>query len=201
MRTMNNTFENLKKTLKKLPGFGLKSAETAALYLALENKDAARELARALADALENVTPCPECGGLSENGKPCAICSDAARMSSAICVVEKASDINAIEKSGSWRGRYHVIGGKLSPLKKITPEKLNINGLVEKIQRGGVSEIMLALSNDIEGEATCHYIQEKVAPYSGVTLTRIGFGLPSGSQLSYADSGTIKSAMKARRNF
>ena len=199
--TMSESFDNLKNALKKLPGFGTKSAETAAMYLALENKTAANELAAALLRAVDTVSPCPECGGLSESGKLCAVCADVSRNGAAICGVEKASDIAAIEKSGAWRGKYHVIGGKLSPLKKITPDKLNIKSLVQKLENGGVNEIMLALSNDIEGEATCHYIQEKIAQFDGVRLTRIGFGLPSGSQLSFADSGTIKSAMNSRRNF
>ena len=197
---MSESFENLKRSLKILPGLGLKSAESIALYLALENKAAAENLISTLKSALENITPCPECGGLSEKEQLCKICADASRNSSAICVVEKSSDINAIEKSGAWRGKYHVVGGKLSPMRKITPDKLNINSLIEKVENGGITEIMLALSNDIEGEATCHYIQDKLSPFN-VSLTRIGFGLPSGSQLAFADSNTIKSAMNSRKNF
>lgn len=195
------SFNNLKKVLKKLPSFGLKSAETVALHLALENQTQARELVEAINCALENITACPDCGGLSEKGMLCPICSDTTRNASAVCVVEKSIDINAIEKSGAWRGKYHVIGGKLSPLHKITPEKLNIAQLIQKVADGSVSEIMLALSNDIEGEATCHYIQEKLSEFENVVLTRIGFGLPSGSQLSFADTNTIKSAMNSRKNF
>lgn len=197
---MNEHFENLKNSLKKLPGFGLKSAENTALYLSLENRAAAAELLETLKAALQNISPCPSCGGLSENGRLCAICADPSRSSAAICVVEKSGDIAAVEKSGAWRGKYHVIGGKLSPLRKITPEKLNISSLVEKVENGGVEEIMLALSNDIEGEATCHYIQDRLQEHK-VSLTRIGFGLPSGSQLTFADSNTIKSAMNSRKNF
>ena len=197
---MSESFENLKRSLKNLPSLGLKSAESIALYLALENKASAEDLLSTLKIAVENITPCPECGGLSEKNQLCKICTDTSRNNSAICVVEKSSDINAIEKSGAWRGKYHVVGGKLSPMRKITPEKLNINTLIEKVQKGRISEIMLALSNDIEGEATCHYIQDKLQPYN-VSLTRIGFGLPSGSQLAFADSNTIKSAMNARKNF
>lgn len=197
---MSEHFENLKNSLKKLPGFGLKSAENTALYLALENRAAAEELIETISAALQNVSPCPECGGLSENGRACKICADASRNPAAICVVEKAGDIAAIEKSGAWRGKYHVIGGKLSPLRKITPEKLNIASLVKKVESGGIEEVMLALSNDIEAEATCHYIQEKLQ-HCGARIMRIGFGLPSGSQLTFADANTIKSAMNARKNF
>ncbi len=199
--TMSECFEQLKKSLKKLPGFGPKSAENTALYLALENKEAAGALAAAITAAIEKITPCPECGGLSENGEICAICADASRNPSAVCVVEKSLDINAVEKSGAWRGRYHVVGGKLSPMHKITPEKLNIKSLVQKVESGQITEIMLALSNDIEGEATCHYIQEKLRGFPEVSLARIGFGLPSGSQLSFADSNTIKIAMKSGKSF
>ena len=198
---MSESFDKLKNALKKLPNFGVKSAETAALYLSLENRQAALDLVDALRAALENITPCPECGGLSEQNGRCKICSDPSRNAAAICVVEKSGDIAAIEKSGAWRGKYHVIGGKLSPLHKITPDKLNIKSLVEKVARGEVDEIMLALSNDIEGEATCHYIQDKLSEFENLRLTRIGFGLPSGSQLSFADANTIKSAMNSRKNF
>lgn len=197
---MSQTFEKLKNTLKKLPNFGLKSAESTALYLSLENKEVAKELIDTISNAIEHITPCPECFGLSEDNAICKICADTSRNCSLICVVEKSSDINAIEKSGAWRGKYHVIGGKLSPLKKVTPDKLNIKQLIDKVQSGGISEVMLALSNDIEGEATCHYIQDKLEPFN-VSLMRIGFGLPSGSQLSFADSNTIKSAMNSRKNF
>jgi len=197
---MSESFDKLKNALKKLPGFGLKSAESTALYLSLENKDGAIELIEAIKGAIEHISPCPECGGLSEDDKLCDICVDSSRNSSAICVVEKSSDINAIEKSGAWRGKYHVIGGKLSPMRKITPDKLKINPLTNKVENGNVAEIMFALSNDIEGEATCHYIQDKLALFD-ISLTRIGFGLPSGSQLAFADSNTIKSAMNSRKNF
>ncbi len=197
---MSETFNKLKNTLKKLPGFGLKSAEATALYISLENKEVAEELKQAISSAIEHITPCPECFGLSEDNQLCSICADKSRNASAICVVEKSSDVYAIEKSGAWRGKYHVIGGKLSPLRKITPDKLNISSLIDKVENANITEIMLALSNDIEGEATCHYIQDKLASYK-VSLMRIGFGLPSGSQLSFADANTIKSAMNYRKNF
>ena len=172
-----------------------------AMHLALENRADAMEIADSIAAALERITPCPECFGLSENGQLCEICADASRISGAICVVEKASDIEAIEKSGAWRGKYHVLGGKLSPLKKIGPDKLNMASLIKRTEDAAVSEIILALSNDIEAEATCHYIQERIATPRGIKLTRIGFGLPSGSQLGFADSGTIKSALDSRKTF
>ena len=198
---MSKSFDRLKNALKKLPGTGQKSAERMAMHLALENRADALEIAEAITAALGRITPCPECFGLSENGQLCEICADASRISDALCVVEKASDIAAIEKSGAWRGKYHVLGGKLSPLKKIGPEKLNLAALSKRVDESGITEIILALSNDIGAEATCHYIQERIAAPRAVRLTRIGFGLPSGSQLGFADSGTIKSALESRKLF
>ena len=198
---MSKAFENLKNALKKIPGTGAKSAERMAIFLALENRQHARDVAGAIISALERVTPCPKCFGLSEDGNLCGICSDVSRSEKSICVVEKSSDIDAIERSGAWSGKYHVLGGKLSPLKKIGPDKLNLEQHSARIESDGVEEIILALSNDIEGEATCHYIQERIVGPHSVKLTRIGFGLPSGSQLGFADAGTIKNAIDARKTF
>lgn len=198
---MSESFDRLVRALRKLPGLGAKSAERMALHLALERQDEAREIAAAISTALGRVTPCPECAGLSEDGKLCAICGNPGRRQDAICIVERSSDIAAIEKSGAWRGKYHVLGGKLSPLHKIGPDKLNLAALSKRIEGGGVEEIILALSNDIEGEATCHYINERIIGGREIRLTRIGFGLPSGSQLGFADSGTIKSALESRKTF
>lgn len=198
---MSESFEKLKSALRKLPGTGMKSAERMALHLALENQSDAREIASAIITALDKITPCPVCGGLSENGGLCDICKNPARAESAICVVERASDIDAIEKSGAWRGRYHVLGGKLSPLKKIGADKLNMESLARRLEGGEVEEIMLALSNDIEGKATCLFIQDHIVGTKPVKLTRIGFGLPSGSQLGFADSETIKNALDSRKSF
>ncbi len=196
-----NSFDNLKSALRKLPSTGAKSAERMAIFLTLENRLDAKKLADSIVDALEHITPCPLCGALSEDDNPCDICSNVNRAKSSICVVEKASDIEAIEKSGAWTGKYHVLGGKLSPLKRISPDKLNLKSLQERIESGVVEEIMLALSNDIEGQATCIYIQDNLIAQRPIQLTRIGFGLPSGSQLSYADADTIKNALDSRTSF
>lgn len=198
---MSTSFDNLKNALKKLPGMGAKSAERMAVFLTLENRKHASDIADAIQSALRHVTPCPVCMGLSEDGKICDICADNSRSDKSVCVVEKSADIDAIEKSGAWRGKYHVLGGKLSPLKKVGPEKLNLASLSNRLAEGEIEEIILALSNDIEGEATCHYIQERIISSRPIRLTRIGFGLPSGSQLGFADSGTIKSAIDSRKNF
>ncbi len=198
---MEGSFNRLKNSLRKLPGLGAKSAERIAAHLCLEDRAGAQELLSALGDALESVSPCPSCMGLAEDGKECQICANPARDASMLCVVEKSSDVEAIEKSGAWRGKYMVLGGKLSPLHKVGPEKLNFASLENRLEKDGVKEILLALSNDIEGEATCHYIRERIAGPMGVSVTRIGFGLPSGSQLGFADAVTIKNALDSRRSF
>ena len=198
---MGEAFDRLKNALRKLPGLGLKGSERMALHLVLEGRGEAADIAQAINAALEVVTPCPKCFGLSENGLACRICSDPSRDASMLCVVERAGDIDAVEKSGAWRGRYHVLGGKLSPMRKVGPDNLRLDELAQKVSGGGISEIMLALSNDAEGEATCYYIQERIVGGRDIKLTRIGFGLPSGSQLGFADSGTIRSALDSRKPF
>jgi len=193
-------FERLKGALKKLPGLGMRSAERIALHLSVENPAAARDFVRTLSDALDKISACPLCKGVSENGELCDICKDASRAPNILCVVERASDISAIERSGAWKGKYHVLGGKLSPIHKIGPEALNLSSLAQRLSgEENIKEIILALSNDIEGEATCHYIQSKIVADKLVNVTRIGFGLPSGSQLGFADPVTIKSALDSRK--
>ncbi len=197
---MSDAFENLKAALRKAPGIGAKAAERIALNIAVENRELGALLRQSIDEALNSLSACPECGALSENGKLCRICADPSRRADAVCVVESVLDIFSIEKSGAWRGRYFVLGGKLSPLKRIGPEKLGIDRLKDLVVKNSVVEIILALSNDIEGEATCRYLQEAVfADMPQVKLSRIGFGLPSGSGLLFADSSTIKSALDSRK--
>ena len=128
------------------------------------------------------------------------VCSDPRREHRVVCVVENVPDLVAIERSGSWRAAYHVLHGKLSPLRGVGPEDLNITNLLSRLESGEVDELVLALSNDVEGEATCHYLQEHI-PASGINVTRIGFGIPSGGGVLYADSVTLKSALDSRRAF
>lgn len=198
---MNKAFESLCASFARLPGMGRKSAERAALHLAFADRKQAEILIENLRRALDVLTPCPKCCGISENNALCEICSDSSRNLSSVCLVETAADMAAIEKSGAWRGSYHVLGGKISPIKNITPNDLNFKVLEERAQRGEISEIVLALSNDMEGEATCHYISKSIAEKFGISLSRIGFGLPNGSQLGFADTGTIKSALASRKVF
>ncbi len=197
---MTPSFERLQQVLKKLPGLGWRSAERVALHLLVERPAALPELLAALREAAERVGACRECGHLAE-GDTCQICANPRRDPSVLCVVERVPDLIALEKSGAHGGRYHVLQGKLSPLKGVGPEHLTLTKLSARLDAGGIRELILALGNDIEGEATCHYIQERVAAGRGVKVTRIGFGLPSGGDLVYADATTLRSALEGRKNY
>ncbi len=196
---MTPAFEALQKQLKQLPGLGYRSAERIALHLLVERPERVAQLIGALEAAASAVGRCPVCGNLAE-GEACAVCADAKREAALVCVVEHVPDLVAIERSGAFRGRYHVLHGKLSPIHGVGPEQLNLGPLVRRLQGGEIRELILALSNDIEGEATCHFITEKI-PAGTVKVSRIGFGLPSGGGVLYADSVTLKSALEARRDY
>jgi recombination protein RecR len=199
--TINVTpaFEKLQKHLKQLPGVGYRSAERIALHLLVERPERLPALVEALQSAAAAVRRCEQCGNLAE-GERCAICADERRPSEVVCVVEHVPDLVAIERSGAFRGTYHVLHGKLSPIQGVGPEHLNLASLVARIEAGEIHELILALSNDVEGEATCHYLVDRV-PAGQVKVTRIGFGLPSGGGVLYADSVTLKSALDGRRSY
>jgi recombination protein RecR len=197
---MTPAFEKAVAALKQLPGLGYRSAERLALHLLIEKPEALHELSEALREASEKIEACPRCGNLSEGGL-CAICADERREQGIICVVERVPDLVAMERSAAYRGVYHILQGKLSPLQGIGPEDLNMASLAERIASGDIHELILALSNDIEGEATCHYIQETLIGDREITVTRIGFGLPSGGGVTYADSATLRSALEGRRRY
>ncbi len=196
---MTPALENLQKQLKQLPGIGYRSAERIALHLLVEKPKLLPELVNALQSAASSVRRCQACGNLAE-GETCPICADERRSPTQVCVVENVPDLSAIERSGAYRGRYHVLHGKLSPIRGVAPEDLNLASLLARLQTGEVTELILALSNDVEGEATCHYLTERL-PKSGVKVTRIGFGLPSGGGVLYADAVTLKSALEGRRDY
>lgn len=198
---MTPAFEALQKELKRLPGVGFRSAERMAIFLLLERPGAARELAAALLGASERVGRCRLCGNVCEGDEHCSVCQDPRRADSgSLCVVEHVSDLMALEKSGAYRGRYHVLHGKLSPINGVGPDALNLGGLAGRIEAEGLREVILALPNDVEGEATCHYLTDLLAAWP-IEVTRIGFGLPSGASVLYADSVTLKSALDARKRF
>ncbi len=196
---MTPALENLQKRLKQLPGVGYRSAERIALHLLVEQPQKLPELVGALQAAAQAVRRCQVCGNLAEEER-CAICADPRRDPAQLCVVENVPDLSAIERSGAYRGRYHVLHGKLSPLRGVAPGDLNLAPLFPRLETGGVAEVILALSNDVEGEATCHYLTERL-PQSVARVTRIGFGLPSGGGVLYADAVTLKSSLESRRTY
>ncbi|MBH52937.1 MAG: recombination protein RecR [Opitutaceae bacterium] len=197
---MTPTFDHLVKQLKKLPGLGFRSAERIALNVLVEKPENLTNLVEALESARLQVKRCSQCGNLSEE-EICDICSDERRDVGLICVVEQVPDLVAIESSGSFKGQYHVLHGKLSPIKGVGPSELNLESLEKRISQGQCFEIVLALGNDIEGEATCHYIVDTIVDEHPLKVTRIGFGLPSGGNILYADQITLKSAMDGRRSY
>ena len=196
---MTPAFEKLQKHLKQLPGLGYRSSERIALHLLVERPERLPALVTALQEAAAAVRCCARCGNLAE-GELCEICADKKRPAGVVCVVEQVPDVVAIERSGAFRGTYHVLHGKLSPMQGVNPEHLNVARLLARIEAGEISELILALSNDVEGEATCHYLVSRV-PAGKVKITRIGFGLPSGGGVLYADSVTLKSALEGRRDY
>lgn len=197
---MTPAFEKLQKHLKQLPGLGFRSSERIALHLLVEKPSRLPELVRALEEAAVVVRRCMRCGNLAE-GELCAICADERREPAVLCVVEQVPDLVAIERSGAFRGRYHVLHGKLSPMHGVGPEDLNLATLNARIEAGEVDELILALPNDVEGEATCHYITEHLPGARQLKTSRIGFGLPSGGGVLYADAVTLKSALDGRRGY
>jgi recombination protein RecR len=197
---VSTAFERLQQALRKLPGVGFRSSEPIALHLLIGHRDQLESLVTALEEASRSVRRCERCGNLSEESL-CPICLDPRRDHRSICVVENVPDLVAIERSGSWRSAYHVLHGKLSPLHGVGPDDLNIAGLMARVHSGEIEELVLALSNDVEGEATCHYIQEHMPVERAVRVTRIGFGIPSGGGVLYADSVTLKSALEGRSAF
>lgn len=196
---MTPAFERLQQVLKGLPSLGFRSAERVALHLLVEQRDKLAELQQALAEAAERIDRCPRCGHLSEGGQ-CAICMDSSRQADTLCIVEHVPDLLAMERAQAFRGRYHVLHGRLSPMHGIGPDQLNLTSLTERLASEGIAEVILALSNDLEGEATCHFLHDHVLAPAGVKVSRIGFGLPSGGHLGYADSTTLRSALDARRD-
>lgn len=197
---MTPAFENLQKHLKQLPGLGYRSAERIALNLLVEKPERLPKLVAALEEAARSVRRCTRCGNLAE-AELCPLCADEARDHSVVCVVEQVPDLVAMERSGAYRGGYHVLHGKLSPIHGVGPEDLNFGPLFDRIAAGEVKELILALSNDVEGEATCHYLTAQIPADKTVAISRIGFGLPSGGGVLYADAVTLKSALEGRRNY
>ena len=188
--------ERLIQLLAKLPGLGPRSARRAALTL-LKKRDALLEpLAGAMRDAAAAIKTCAVCGNL-DTTSPCALCRDPRRDAALLCVVEDVADLWALERAGVFRGKYHVLGGALSALDGVTPERLNVAGLIDRV-KDGVSEVVLAMNATVEGQTTAHYLMDTLAA-TGVSVTRLAHGVPVGGELDYLDEGTLSAAFKARR--
>ena len=184
-------------TLSKLPGVGPRSAERIALHLVQNEIAVVRQLAEVIVRAREKIHFCTTCGALTEKS-PCAICDDPRRDSAVVCVVERAVDILSVEKSGGFRGKFHVLGGKISPLDGVEPDDLRIAELGERLTREPIQELIIALGTDVEGDATSYYLAKHFQrPH--LKISRIAYGLPAGSGLEFADELTLNRALEGRR--
>jgi recombination protein RecR len=183
--------------LGKLPGIGPRSAERIALYLVQSEASSVRQLAESIMTARERIRACPVCGGLTEQ-IPCTTCADTRRDVSLLCIVERPVDIISIERSGTYRGKFHVLGGKISPLNGVQPEDLRIPELEKRLGTEPIKEVILALGTDVEGDATSFYLAKRLAA-AKVKVTRIAHGLPAGSGLEFADELTLSHALEGRR--
>lgn len=183
--------------LARLPGLGPRSARRAALALIVKRESLLRPLGEALLRAAEAIRPCSLCGNLDDRD-PCAVCRDPERDAHVICVVEEVGDLWAIERSGAFRGRYHVLGGTLSALDGRGPEQLEVGTLLERAAAPEVSEVILALGATVDGQTTAHYVAERLEPLE-VSITRLAQGLPVGGELDYLDDGTLSAAFRLRR--
>lgn len=195
--------DTLERTLARLPGLGRRSAGRAALALLRDPERLLDPLVLALRDARENVCCCPRCGAFTVRGvEPCALCTDATRDGARVCVVEEPADIVTVEGAGAFRGRYHVLGGKLSPARRMGPERLRLGELKDRIAREGVAEVLLALSTDMEGDATAGFVAEALRDWPSATapvrVTRLAFGLPADSGVAYSDPLTLRRAIVHR---
>jgi recombination protein RecR len=191
--------ERLIGLLAKLPGLGPRSARRAALKLLQQPESRMLPLAAALADAAKAVRQCSQCGNL-DSTDPCAVCADPHRDQALICVVEGVSDVWALERAHVHRGRYHVLGGVLSALGGTGPDDLNLAPLLARLREGGVAEVILALAATVDGATTTHWLMEKLKPM-GITVSRVGHGVPMGGALDVLDDGTLAAALRARRPY
>lgn len=192
----SSAIERLISELAKLPGVGPRSARRLALNLLRQKNSRIPALVSALNIALEEVKTCSSCGSLDDSD-PCAICADEKRDAALICVVEDVADVWAMERSGSFKGRYHVLGGTLSAIDGRGPDALRIEPLVARVHAGEVKEIILALSSTVAGQTTAHYVAERLHGLP-VTITRLAQGIPMGGELDYLDDGTLSAALSAR---
>ena len=189
--------DNLIEALTKLPGIGRKTASRLAFYILRSSLSEAQGLARAILDVKEKIHLCSICFNLTDED-PCQICKDERRDKETLCVVEDPNDLIAIENTGAFNGRYHVLHGTISPLDGVGPEDIKIRELMERLQREGVGEVILATNPTVEGGATALYLTELIKPL-GVKVTRIAYGIPMGGEIEYSDGMTLSKALEGRR--
>lgn len=197
MSTYTNSIEKLIDKLIKLPGIGRRSAERIVGYILNAPREEVKNLAEAIYKTKENVRLCRICNNLSEQ-ELCKICQDERRQKDLVCIVEKPSDVTAIEKAGNFHGVYHVLLGSISPLEGKGPSDLKIDNLMSRLKQNSIKEVIIATDADTEGETTALYLTKLIKPM-GVRLTRIGLGIPMGSNLEYADSATLSKSLESRR--
>jgi recombination protein RecR len=197
MLKQSSSFESLIAELNKLPGIGRKSAERLAYHIIKMPREEALRLSASIKNVKEKIFFCSVCFNLTEQD-PCFICTDSSRKQDRILVVEDPMDIAAFERSGVYRGLYHVLQGRIVPLKGITPEHLRIRELMERVEKGGIREVILATNPDVEGEATALYISKQLS-FLPLEVTRIGLGIPMGGALEFSDSATLGKALEGRK--
>ena len=191
--------ERLIQLLARMPGLGPRSARRAALHLIRKREQLLGPLADAMKVAHERITTCAVCGNV-DTRDPCTICSDERRDPATLVVVESVGDLWALERADATRGRYHVLGGALSPLDGVGPDELNLQSLVARVATGEVKEVILAVNATVDGQTTAHYVTDLLTPYS-VKITRLAHGVPVGGELDYLDDGTLSAAMRQRTAF
>lgn len=199
MLTYARPLAQLLEQLEKLPGIGPKSAQRLAFHILRSPREDSELLAQALRDVRTNIHPCVRCGNYTDVDL-CGICQDPRRDDALLCIVAEPRDVMAIENSGEFRGRYHVLGGVMNPLDGIGPEQLTLGQLMKRLQEEGITEAMLALSPTVEGETTANYLA-RLLKERGVRVTQLARGLPFGGDLDYADQITIAGAVRGRREF
>jgi len=202
MEGTSEILEQAIEQLAKLPGTGRKSARRIALYLLKQDNESVLKLADALVDLKKSITRCSTCGVISD-GDPCSICSNTKRQTGQVCVVEESQDVFLIEKTNEFRGRYHVLGGVISPLDNIGPDDVRVKQLMKRINEDDeeIEEVILALNPDSEGEATSYYINKLLKPFDDVKVTRIAYGIPMGTELEFIDEATLGRAFASRNTF
>jgi recombination protein RecR len=193
----SDALEQLIELLSRLPGLGRRSGRRAALHLLRRREQLMLPLAAALTEAAQAVRTCSTCGNL-DGRDPCAVCANAERETGVVCVVEQVEDLWALERAGTFKGRYHVLGGALSALAGVRPEDLRIDQLIARVAGEGVREVILATGATVDGQTTAHYVAERLVG-TGAIVSGLGHGVPIGGELNYLDAGTLAAALAARR--